>query len=219
MVNNRILYLFIFFLTTGVTVNISAHIGINNPQGGENFQAGNVVPIQWYILINHGSCNYDLLFSSDGGVTWDSIANNLPQTQLTFDWTLPNVQTNLGQIKVVQDNDVGTDYDAASGNFTTNYTTGIDEKVVKINAFKLYNAYPNPFNPSTKINYSVPMRSIVSLKIFDLLGNQVSELVNREIEPGTYDINFNAINLPSGVYFYRLRAGSFVETKKMILLK
>lgn len=62
MVNSRILYLFIFSLTTGVTVNISANIGINNPQGGEIFQAGNVVTILWYILINYGSCNYDLLF-------------------------------------------------------------------------------------------------------------------------------------------------------------
>lgn len=80
--------------------------------------------------------------------------------------------------------------------------------------------YPNPFNPSTKITYSIPERSNVSLKVFDLLGNGVAELVKGEIEAGTYDINFNASQLlSSAIYFYKLQAGSFVETKKMILLK
>lgn len=80
--------------------------------------------------------------------------------------------------------------------------------------------YPNPFNPSTKITYSIPERSNVSLKVFDLLGNEVAELVKEEIGAGTYDINFNASQLlSSAIYFYKLQAGSFVETKKMILLK
>jgi hypothetical protein len=79
--------------------------------------------------------------------------------------------------------------------------------------------YPNPFNPSTKITYSIQERSNVSIKVFDLLGSEVEELVKGEIEAGTYDINFNASNLPSGIYFYRLQAGDFVQTRKMILLK
>ena len=85
--------------------------------------------------------------------------------------------------------------------------------------FELSQNYPNPFNPSTKITYSIPERSNVSLKIFDLLGSEVVELVNGELEAGIYDITFNASYLPSGVYFYRLKAGDFLETKKMILLR
>jgi hypothetical protein len=97
--------------------------------------------------------------------------------------------------------------------------TAISETLSYINAYNLSNNYPNPFNPSTKITYSIPTRSNVSLKVFDLLGGEVLELVNGETEAGTYDIDFNAINLPSGIYFYRLQAGSFSQTRKMILLR
>jgi hypothetical protein len=79
--------------------------------------------------------------------------------------------------------------------------------------------YPNPFNPSTKIVYAIPQRSNVSLKVYNLLGNEVADLVNSEMEAGRYETNFDASSLPSGVYFYKLRAGNFVETKKMLLLK
>jgi hypothetical protein len=105
------------------------------------------------------------------------------------------------------------------GSYTYAPVTALNEDLSSINSYSLSNNYPNPFNPSTKITYSIPERENVSLKVFDLLGSEVVELVKGEIETGTYDINFNASNLPSGVYFYRLQAGSFVQTRKMILLK
>jgi hypothetical protein len=79
--------------------------------------------------------------------------------------------------------------------------------------------FPNPFNPSTKIEYSVPKLSNVVIKVFDILGNEIETLVNEEKLAGTYEVEFSRISLPSGVYFYRLQAGDFVETKKMVLLK
>jgi len=85
--------------------------------------------------------------------------------------------------------------------------------------FALFQNYPNPFNPSTRISYTIPKRDNLSIKIFNLLGSEVAELINGEIEAGSYDIDFNASSLSSGVYFYRLQAGNFVETKKMILIK
>jgi len=85
--------------------------------------------------------------------------------------------------------------------------------------FKLYQNYPNPFNPSTIINYYIPELSIVSIKVFDVLGRELATLVNEEKPAGNYEVEFNATTLPSGVYFYRLQAGSFVETKKMVLMK
>jgi hypothetical protein len=87
------------------------------------------------------------------------------------------------------------------------------------NSIILYQNYPNPFNPSTKIKYSVLQTSQVQIKIFDVLGNKITSLVNEEKPPGTYELNWNSEELPSGVYFYQLRAGSFVETKKMVLMK
>jgi hypothetical protein len=79
--------------------------------------------------------------------------------------------------------------------------------------------YPNPFNPGTKITYSIAVLGKVILKIYDILGREVSTLVNEEKPAGKYEINFNASTLASGVYFYQVKAGSFVETKKMILIK
>ena len=97
--------------------------------------------------------------------------------------------------------------------------TSVNEVCSSVNSYSLSNNYPNPFNPSTKISYTIPERCNVTLVVFDLLGSEVAELVNGEIEPGTYDITFNASQLSSGIYFYRFQGGDFVETKKMMLLK
>jgi hypothetical protein len=85
--------------------------------------------------------------------------------------------------------------------------------------FALEQNYPNPFNPSTKIKYSVPQSSYVLIKVFDILGNEIETLVNEEKQSGTYGLTWSAANLPSGVYFYQLRAGDFIQTKKMVLMK
>jgi hypothetical protein len=97
--------------------------------------------------------------------------------------------------------------------------TGVEEEELKPLSYKLGQNYPNPFNPNTQIKYSVPRSSQVTLKIFNTLGEEIETLVNEEKTVGTYESNWNAANLPSGVYFYQLRASDFVQTKKMILLK
>lgn len=85
--------------------------------------------------------------------------------------------------------------------------------------FELQQNYPNPFNPSTMINYSVANAEMVELKVYDILGKEVKTLVNQIQNPGSYSITFNAAGLSSGVYFYKLKAGSFTEIKKMTLVK
>ncbi len=85
--------------------------------------------------------------------------------------------------------------------------------------FKLEQNYPNPFNQSTIINYQLPIASNVILRVYDILGREMANLVNEELVPGTYQVNFDAANYPSGVYYYKMQAGDFSETKKMILIK
>ncbi len=85
--------------------------------------------------------------------------------------------------------------------------------------FILYQNYPNPFNPSTTIKFSIPQASFVTLKIYDILGREVTSLVNEEKPAGNYNVEFRGSNISSGVYFYRLQAGSFTETKKFILMR
>jgi len=90
--------------------------------------------------------------------------------------------------------------------------------------YKLEQNFPNPFNPATKIRYSIPSNvnremSNVILKVYDILGNEVTTLVNEQKEPGYYEVDFNASQFASGVYIYRLISGNFISTKKMMVLK
>jgi hypothetical protein len=79
--------------------------------------------------------------------------------------------------------------------------------------------YPNPFNPTTKISFSLPKGEFVTVKIFDMSGKEVAELVNGEMKAGTHDFQFDGSRLSSGIYFYRINTASFTDTKRMILVK
>jgi spore coat protein A len=93
------------------------------------------------------------------------------------------------------------------------------DEFASVTEFSLDQNYPNPFNPSTTINFTVPQNSQVTLKIYDVLGKEVSTLINQVVPAGNHEVNFDATGLPSGVYFYNLTAGNFVENKKMMLMK
>jgi len=89
----------------------------------------------------------------------------------------------------------------------------------QLTKFNLEQNYPNPFNPTTTISFSIPSSAFTSLKVYDIIGNEVATLVNEEKPAGNYEVRFNASSLTSGTYFYRLTAGSFIQTRKMILIK
>ncbi|QQS38331.1 MAG: T9SS type A sorting domain-containing protein [Ignavibacteriales bacterium] len=105
--------------------------------------------------------------------------------------------------------------------------TGVNDEKQLINDFYLEQNYPNPFNPSTKISWQSPVGSWQTLKVYDVLGNEVATLVNEYKTAGSYEVEFDASILSSGVYYYQLKAGdpssnsgqSFIQTRKMILIK
>jgi hypothetical protein len=97
--------------------------------------------------------------------------------------------------------------------------TEIVQEEHQLPKFSLNQNYPNPFNPGTIIKYEIPERSLVTIKVFDVLGNEVATLVNEEKAIGNYEVEFDATNLPSGIYFYQLQTPNFTQTRKMILLK
>lgn len=99
------------------------------------------------------------------------------------------------------------------------YSNQIEIDLEHPDKFSLNQNYPNPFNPSTVISFSVPVKSFTSLKIYDVLGNQIATLVSEEKQAGTYEINFDGADLTSGIYFYKLQTENFIDTKKMILLR
>jgi len=94
-----------------------------------------------------------------------------------------------------------------------------DELISQPEDYNLYQNYPNPFNPTTTIRYSVTNTDLVQIKVYDILGREVKLLVNEIKQPGTYEIQFDASGLASGIYLYRIESGKFIQTKKMILLK
>ncbi|MFC2092941.1 T9SS type A sorting domain-containing protein [Bacteroidota bacterium] len=125
--------------------------------------------------------------------------------------------TSIYTVALVQ-NDVNKEViNSGKGHYTPTNIAGNNSEVPA--EFKLHQNYPNPFNPVTKISYDIPKSGIVSLKVYDVLGNEVSSLVDGFIPAGEYDYDFNASDLSSGVYYYKLVAGEYNSTKKMILLK
>ena len=97
--------------------------------------------------------------------------------------------------------------------------TGIEALEELPKTFRLEQNYPNPFNPSTTLQFAIPKREKVVLHLFDVLGRHLATLLNEEKEAGIYKLNFDGRNLPSGVYFYRIQAGQFSQTRKMLLVK
>jgi len=103
---------------------------------------------------------------------------------------------------------------------TSAIVTGIiNEGNAIVKNYSLSQNYPNPFNPSTVIQYQIPQSGKVTLIIYDMLGREVRTLVNEFQQNGIHTVTFDALHLSSGVYFYRIQSGSFIETKKMLLLK
>jgi photosystem II stability/assembly factor-like uncharacterized protein len=110
-------------------------------------------------------------------------------------------------------------YRTTNGGFGGLVSVEDNYKEVVPKGYLLYQNFPNPFNPVTKIKYQIPETSFITLKIYDVLGNEIATLVNDEKPAGNYSVKFNAAELPSGIYFYQLQINNFAQTKKMILIK
>ncbi len=133
---------------------------------------------------------------------------------------LPYLGANMGvdNIRGIDDT-LGTFLIDGFGDSTHSVYVSVPETEQISKNFVLGQNYPNPFNPSSTIKFSIPKREWVSLIVFNLLGQEVKTLVSEEKGMGSYEVRFNASNLPSGIYFYRLQVGNSIEVKKMILMK
>lgn len=154
-----------------------------------------------------------IMVSYDGGNNWSSFNEGL-----MTDWTFAGLAIKEPNIWALRDF-FGNAYIRP----LSNITKVENEKPISANTFLLDQNYPNPFNPSTRISWQSPVGSHQILKIYDVLGNEVATLVDEYRNAGNYEIDFNPAssikNLASGIYFYRLQAGDFVQTKKMIIVK
>jgi len=148
--------------------------------------------------------------SSDGGITWEEQwESNTPENPWIY--SIYFIDKDMGWAS----GSYGLILSTQNGGITFAREKNFDHP----NNYTLSQNYPNPFNPSTSIHYQFPELSFVTLKVYDVLGREVTILVNEEKPAGIYEVEFDGVNLPSGIYLYRLYAGNFIETKKMVLLK
>ena len=158
--------------------------------------------------VERGSTPDDLRDATDGFVP----GHNTTLEAHEYSWT------DTDPVSYYRLRQIDLNGDVQYSDVVSTVTTGMDRERAA-DEFGLAQNYPNPFNPTTTIGYSVPARSHVALSVFNTLGQQVSILQNGEQGAGYHEVTFNAKDLPSGVYFYRLQAGSFVETKRLLLMK
>lgn len=210
-------------LAPGQTANYSLTI-TGGPLSGAGtdiaVSLGTLAPVSSELRLLNSELTHNAPKAPDAGV-------------VTFEFTY-TAPVNAGEQTIYANgNSVNLNYNYTGDewNFAPNKTvqvmapTGIEDKQ-PILSYRLEQNFPNPFNPATKIVYSLPEKALAIIKVFDIAGREVGTLVNKEKPAGTYEVNFNAANLSSGIYFYRLQAdpstGSgqgFVQIKKMILLK
>lgn len=147
------------------------------------------------------------------------------RSDVEFKWIVPNGLPSYPRIYAVldQENAITEIHENNNKGFNVlgreSVSGVVSENAIIPDKYVLYQSYPNPFNPSTTIKYSIPQSDIVSLKVYDILGREVATLVNDYKTVGTYAVEFNASRFASGVYFYQIQSGNFIQTKKMILLK
>ena len=162
--------------------------------------------------------NVSILLSTDGGNTFPTVLIASTPNDGSQGVTLPQVNSTTARIKVKAIGNVF--FDISNTNFTMSTSTGIGNNTSAPLTFKLDQNFPNPFNPSTMINFTIPKMSNVTLKIYDMKGQLIATLINSEVRTeGNYSFEFDASSLASGMYFYKLEAGNSIETRKMILMK
>jgi len=205
---------------------------IISPNGGETLIGGEYYTVTWWS--NGISPPSKLEYSSDAGNSWTIIIDSLFLVNNSYDWLVPNISSFQCLVRV---GEYPCAYDQSNSYFTITYPVSVTNEDEIPTEFSLEQNYPNPFNPITTIRFTIPtverfaesLKSIneqignslynVQLKVYDVLGNEVATLVNKDKPAGSYEVEFDATGLPSGVYFYRLTASSFLTTKKMSLLK
>ena len=173
--------------------------------------------LEWIDIPNAFDYRVQLTADPNFATTLINVAGIVPNQ-----YQVPSGLLNLGTVyfwRVNARSGMGTGPFSSIWFFTT-VVTGVTQTGSEIPAeYKLYNNYPNPFNPATKIKFDIPKGGFVKLTVYDAIGREIEELISKELSPGSYETAWNADGYTSGIYFYRLETGNYIDTKKMMLIK
>ncbi|MBU1101223.1 MAG: T9SS type A sorting domain-containing protein [Bacteroidetes bacterium] len=200
--------------TNSMTYIDLPYVGLLTPNGGEAWEAGSTQAITWESQMIE---TVDIDYSTDGGVTFELLVQGEDAALGTYSWNLPTGTSSSCIIKIFDSSDP-TVMDISDDAFTIMQTVAIYDDPLPSD-YALNQNYPNPFNPSTTIRYIVEESINVKIELYDLLGNLISTLLDKKCSKGIHNLNFEAGELPSGIYYYTMSAGNFSDTKKMLLIK
>ncbi len=196
----------------------TAPVTLISPNGGENWDKNTVHNILWATT---GSIeNIELYYSLDSGNSYTLISDSEIDDGI-YPWNVPDTTSSTCRVKVIAyDTGGDSDWDASDEEFSIGSEVGIEEVTSPIpSVYSLAQNYPNPFNPSTTILYQLPKSTYVKLSIYDITGRLVETLVNEHKNAGYYSVNWNADNISSGIYIYRIEAGEFSTVRKCLVVK
>ncbi|MDR3667159.1 MAG: T9SS type A sorting domain-containing protein, partial [Ignavibacteriaceae bacterium] len=167
----------------------------------------------WNTATELNSLSFDIEKTNSGNAAWQKIAS----VKASGNSSSPKSYSYVDNITAAGNFSYRLKMTDIDGSFK--YSTIINADVSAPVKYELAQNFPNPWNPTTTIRYKMPVNGLVSIKVFDALGKEITTLVN-EIKPaGNYEVTLNGKNLSSGIYYYQMRAGSFIETKKITLIK
>lgn len=205
--------------------NVTATAGpflVTSPNTAVTWNANITQTVTWNVANTTAapvSCaNVNIKLSTDGGVTFPTMLKANTPNDGSESVTLPMTATTTARIKVEAADNIF--FDISNTNFTISTVNGISNQSSEPISFMLAQNFPNPFNPTTMISFSIPQQSAVTLKVYDMTGKLIANLISNETRTeGTYSYEFDGSRLASGIYFYKLDAGKYSDIKKMILVK
>jgi photosystem II stability/assembly factor-like uncharacterized protein len=204
----------VFFTDKNIGTVVGANTILRTTNGGATWQQSpNVYLNSVYFADNNTGWAVGerglILKTTDGGLTWTKLVSGASRSLLAVQFIDSETGLIVGECgKILKTTNGGI-------------TTFIDEEETKVipNNFYLSQNYPNPFNPSTRISWQSSIGSQQILKVYDVLGREITTLVDEWREAGSYEVEFKASDLASGIYFYQLKVGEFISTKKMVLIR
>ncbi|MBT8390663.1 MAG: T9SS type A sorting domain-containing protein [Ignavibacteria bacterium] len=198
------------------TILSGPSITVITPNGGENWVANTDHDISW---TRQDVSLVKIEYSTDNGGVWLDVITSTPAVFGNYNWTVPNTPSTQCLVRISDVSNPSV-FDVSDGTFTIADPVSVEDLKSGIpEEYALLQNYPNPFNPTTRIRFSIPTANKVTIDVFTQLGEKVATVLNSNLSAGYYEFEFDAMNLPSGMYFYKISSGNFTDIKKMVLIK